>query len=134
MLCGRHCSFGLTRIDNDDLRGALITHHTLPHNRMRDAWVGSHKNKNIRLFKVLIRIWRRIKAKGLLISDHRGRHTLPRITITMHHPHSELCQCAEKSHLLSHDLAGTEKSHRGITVLRLDAFKLTNKRIHRLLP
>ena len=58
-----HRRFGSPWVDNDNLGFAPISQHSLPHDWVADAEVRSDENDRVRLFEILVRKRRRIKAK-----------------------------------------------------------------------
>lgn len=108
-----------------------IAHHTLPHDRMSNAGIGSDKDQNVRLLKIGICIRRGIKAERLLISHMGRRHALPRIAVTMNESHSELKETAKKGHLFGGNLTRAQKRNRLRSILSLESLQSLAEHLHR---
>jgi hypothetical protein len=113
--------FGATGIDDDNLGTVRVLTHALPHDRVRNAWVGANEKDDVRLFEILVRIRRSIEAERLFVGHDRRGHALAGVAIAVQQLHAKLAQGAEQGHFFHGNLARAEKGDGGLAVLLLDA-------------
>ena len=109
VLVGSLCRLGGPRIDDDDLRGALVPHDALPEDGLGDAKIRTDEDDDITFLEVCVGGWRGIEAEGLLVGGGGGGHALAGIRIAMEEAHAKLEKTAKEGHFLEGDLASGEE-------------------------
>ncbi len=111
---------GAARIEDNDLGGAAVGHHALPHDGVGDARVGTDEDEGVAFLEVGVGEGRGVEAEGLFVGDVRGSHALACVGIDVEHAHAEFREGAEEGHFLHDDLAGGEEGERVGAVGLLD--------------
>src|SRR5262249_40810672 len=111
-----------------------ILAYALPHDGVRDAWIGTDEDEDVGLLEIGIRIRRRVESEGLLVRNDRRRHALARVAVAVHHAHTELAERAQERKLLRRALPGAEPRHRFRPVFGLNLLETRHERIERRIP
>ncbi len=115
-------------------RPMFVPTDALPHDRMRDARIRADKDQHIGLFKILVRVRRRVEPERLLVGRRRRGHALARVAVAMKDAHAKLGQSAQERQFLGADLAGAEPGNRVGAEFILDGFEAQRKDLERGVP